>query len=473
MAAYNGMTVYYRREGKLEAAERVCMKAVALARNAGLWDVEATNTGNLGNVYRDAESYAKARECYEAVIRIGTEKGSKHHVAFGKEQLACILTDEGDPAGSLRIGDDALALWREVGDAYREANTENDQGWRYGELKRHFEAGKSYERAAAAWMRAGIFDTAASAFGRAIGQYVDSRDYREAARCFEAAWSKMAVPEHAEEALRLLRTLVPVEVQVVILLDVLKIAESAGPLFSLVANRRLALDAAAAISAVCKHLRGEFGNRAYLRLLRSLAECCRGTSSVNAIVGLAFGIEQSPKAAVEATEFGQICALATQAFPDLRYRNDNLVGERWTLILQASESPAVEIEVVDRIPGVRAAVAITMLLLWASRHAIVKQMGRQKWRRIGIEIAAFPVDACKSQGIEVPNYVCDETPCVLAKLTNPGDTRPTSLPLMICDDFLAYARACPKKAGFGKCLRSFLLSVRPREVLGPLGHRSS
>ena len=71
MGAYNGMTVFYRREKKLDLAERVCLKAIALARNLGIWSVEAINTGNLGNVYRDQNRFDKARECYETVIRIG------------------------------------------------------------------------------------------------------------------------------------------------------------------------------------------------------------------------------------------------------------------------------------------------------------------------------------------------------------------------------------------------------------------
>jgi hypothetical protein len=66
-------------------------------------------------------------------------------------------------------------------------------------------------------------------------------------------------------------------------------------------------------------------------------------------------------------------------------------------------------------------------------------MGKQKWRRIGIQIAAFLAEECKNQGITVPSFVNEETPCVLMQLTNPSDARPTSLPLIMCDEFLGYA----------------------------------
>lgn len=439
MAVHNGMTVFYRREKKIDLAERVCLKAITSAKQAGLWDVEATNTGNLGNVYSDSKRYAQARECYERVIQIGIEKGSSHHIAFGKEQLAEIVSKNGDHVQALAIGDEALSLWREVGDAYREASTEDDQGDRYAELNRHFEAGKSYERAAEAWIHAGICDAGASACIKAIEQYVFGRDYREAARCFEAIWNKIASPVYAGSALTLLQALVPVEVQVIILLDLLKIVESLGPLFAEVNNRRLVMDAVVAISAVCKHFRGDFGTKTYLKFLRVLSENCRGAQLDNTIVGLAFGIEQAPEPSVNTTEFEEIVVRAIQGLSDLRYRNDPLVGERWTLILPALNSPTVEVEVVEKVAGVRAAVALTMLLLWSSRHALVKQMGRQKWRRIGFEIMALPVNECKRRGLDIPAYVGEETPCVMANLTNPAETSPPALPLMICDDFLTYA----------------------------------
>lgn len=124
IASYNGMTVFYRREKKFDLAEKVCLKAITFARNLGIWSVEAVNIGNLGNVYRDQERYDKARECYETLIQIGTQRGSKHHLAMGKEQLASIVACEGDVKGALQIADEALALWREIGDTFREANTE-------------------------------------------------------------------------------------------------------------------------------------------------------------------------------------------------------------------------------------------------------------------------------------------------------------------------------------------------------------
>ena len=339
MAAYNGMTVFYRREKKFELAERVCLKAIALARNLGIWSVEATNTCNLGNVYRDQKRFPEARDCYESLIRLGTDRGSKHHVAMGKEQLATIVDRDGDVEGALKMANEALAMWRQIGDAYREANTEDDQGDRYRRLSRHFEAGKSYERAASAWTRAAMFDAAMEGFGRAFFQYVEGRHYGEAARCFEFAWATIASPGHAEEALRLVTVLSPPEPQVTVLLDITKIIDAAVPLFSAVADRIVVIDAIAAVAEVCKLMRPAIGEKIYGKFLHELATFCSGGNCPNAVIALGFGIEQAPAGVIDDAQFTKTCSLVGDALPDVRYRNDSSIGERWTVILPSPQRP--------------------------------------------------------------------------------------------------------------------------------------
>ena len=373
MAAYNGMTVFYRREKNLAQAERICLKAIALARNLGIWSVEAVNTGNLGNVYRDQKRYDKARECYETLIRIGAERSSKHHLAMGKEMLATIVSHEGDPEAALKMADEVLVLWREIGDTYREANTEDDQGDRYRKLRRHFEAGKSYERAADSWIRSGLPDSAIGGFGRAFLEYTEGRHYGEAARCFESAWTALASPDHAEEALRLLDVLSPAEPQITVLLDITKVIETAAPLFSAVSDRIIVIDAVTALADVCKRMRPEIGEKIYAKHIRALAEHCRGSNPPkNAVIALAFSIEQAPAAVIDAPEFKGLCSLVGDSGSDLGYRNDNVVGECWTVILQARNALAFEFRVLETIPGIRAAVVVLMFLLWAECEMIIK-----------------------------------------------------------------------------------------------------
>jgi hypothetical protein len=225
--------------------------------------------------------------------------------------------------------------------------------------------------------------------------------------------------------------------QVLLLVDVMPVAEMAGSLFSNIANRRLAIDAVTALSAICKHLRRGFGTKAYLAFLKRLGESCRATCSENAVVALAFAIEQAPSDVIDAPEFNEVCSTAAEAGSDLRYRNDSLVGERWTLILPTANAPAVELVVLGG-AGARAATAVGTLLLWAKRHSIVKQMGRYKWRRLGIQIAVLSVEESKRRAVELPSYISEEAPCALARLTDPADER-TPLPFFVCDDFLNYA----------------------------------
>ncbi len=220
MGAYNGMTVLYRREKKYALAERSCLKAIALARTLGFWTVEAINTGNLGNVYRDQDRFDEARECYQNALRIGEERGSKHHIAWAKEQLATVSAREGKLDDSLRIAGEALALWRDIGDAFREANTEDDQADTYAALQRYFEAGKSYERAAAGWVRSDMCSAAVRATHRAYKAYVAGGHVEEAARSFEAAWTVVLAKGTAKDALQMLRVISPAEPHVIPLVDI-------------------------------------------------------------------------------------------------------------------------------------------------------------------------------------------------------------------------------------------------------------
>jgi hypothetical protein len=345
---------------------------------------------------------------------------------------------KGDLHASLNMADEALGLWREIGDAYREANTEDDQGDTYGKLLRHFEAGKSYERAADAWIRADMCDAAVRGFFRAYEQYITGGHFEEAARGFEAAWTTVIERGTAKDSLRLLRVISPPAKPVISLLNLTHIVETAAPLFSTVENRLLVMDAVAALAAVCKHMSADIGDSLYAKFLRLLAEQSLETGSSNAVIALAFSIEQAPDAVINSPAFKEVCSALADGAPDLRYRNDNLAGERWTVILPAAKAPAFELLVAEKTPGVRAAAAVVVLLLWAKRGMIVNQIGKRKWRRIGVMFTALAVEEAKAQGIELPD-VSPEFPGLLAQLSDPKDERQTPLPFFISGNFLTYA----------------------------------
>lgn len=243
----------------------------------------------------------------------------------------------------------------------------------------------------------------------------------------------------AEEALRLVDVLSHAEPHVTVLLDMMSIVETAASLFSDVGDRRVVLDAIAALGEVCKQLRLGTGEKIYAKFLRDLADICRECGSANTMIALAFSIEQATAAVIDASDFTEICSLIGESSSDLRYRNDNLVGERWTIILPAPKAPAFELHVLEKIPGVRAASAVISLLLWAKRECLVKHIGKRKWRRIGVMFVALPVQQAKTQGFEIPAYVSPATPGVLAQLADPTDEGGMPLPLFIADDFLTYA----------------------------------
>src|SRR5439155_10703303 len=177
------------------------------------------------------------------------------------------------------------------------------------------------------------------------------------------------------------------------------------PLFSTVENRLLVMDAVAVLAAVCKHMRADIGESIYAKHLRLLAEQSLESGSSNAVIALAFSIEQAPDAVIDSPAFKEVCSALAEGAPDLRYRNDNLAGERWTVILPAPKAPAFELLVAEKIPGVRAASAIVVLLLGTKRDMIVSQIGKRKWSRIGVMFTVLAVEEAKAQGIELPAYV--------------------------------------------------------------------
>ncbi len=199
------------------------------------------------------------------------------------------------------------------------------------------------------------------------------------------------------------------------------------------------MDAVAALSGACKQLNPEIGNRLYVQYLQLLSEQILVQASVNSAMALVFSIEQAAPGVIEGDAFKETCIALGADAPDLRYRNDDFVGERWTVVFAGPAAPTIELIVGEKGAGVRAAAAIVMLIIWAKRDTVVKQMGRRRWRRLGISFTALSAGEAKAHGIELPDYVSQEFPGVLGQLTDPTDPDRAPLPFFIEADFLSYA----------------------------------
>lgn len=436
LAVFNGLTILYRREDKYEKAEKVCLKAIALARKLGIWDAEISNTGNLGNVYRDQKRYDKARECYEATMRIAVEKNSPRHIAWAKELLATIIEREGDVEASAKLGEEALVLLQGIGDVHREATTAQDQARRYHKLANYEAAARSSETAARAWSVCGVFHEAAPEYARAIRAWIKANADAKAARTFDTAWKHLP-SEDSDESLRLLSTISPHIAHVAPLVDLSAILGTLPWLLQKSCLRSVARDSISVVAHICQTRLQD--SRTYDRLLRSLADNFAAERSANTALALAFAIEQSPVEVFEGDTFRQICSSLNDGNAGINYRCDRLVGERWLLFFPTTNNPALEIVADYDYAGIRAAAAMAALMLWAQRQWLVDRVAEWGWHRLGLSFFATAAEEFEAHGVEIPTKLSDEVPSVLAKLSDPADPAPTPIPLIIRNDFLQCA----------------------------------
>ena len=436
MAVCNGLTILYRRASKYKKAERVCLKAIALAQMHGIRDVEVINVGNLGNVYRDEARYDKARACYEEVKRLGKEMSSCRHVAWSHELIATIVEREGDISNSLEIGEKALVLWRKIDEVHREAATEEDQARRFHKLAKPANAAKSCENAARAWCLCGVYEEAAEEFCRAIGQWVKAEEYQEAARCFTEAWLAFA-QTHADEALGMMVAIGSDAISIAPHLDVVKLFESLPHALVASSTSSLVRDAIAITSAIARTQGPQCDE--YERLFCSLKNRFHADPSIGGAVALAFAIEQAPEMVLQEDGFRELCQACTDSDTGLLYSKDRIAGERWLVFFPAANAPVVEVVADYEFPGVRAAAAVAALLLWAKRRWLAEQIERWGWRRIGITLFAVAAEECEARGVPMPAQLAHDFPAVLCKRSDLQDLEATPLPLIVRSDFLVCA----------------------------------
>lgn len=433
VAAYNGLTIVYRRAGKYPKAEKACLKGIALAQMLGLWDVETSNIGNLGNVYRDQKRYDKARQCYESVLRRAEEKRSTHHIAWGKELIATIIEREGDVAASAIVGEESAVLWREIGDVHREATTEADQARRFHKMGDHAAAARASENAAWAWHACGVFHEARDYFVRAVGKWMEAGADTEAARAFDAGWVALA-PAHANERSRLLSDLPTDATRLAPLLDTAALLTALPTTLASTSMRSLARDAVGVVSAIFRAKSPQ--NRLYECLARALAAQFISDHGEGSALALAFAIEQAPAELFVGDAFREICAPICDVSEGLIYRCDRLVGERWIVIFPAERTPAIEIVADQDFPGIRAAAAMCALMLWAKRAWFAEKLDPWGWPRLGLCLFAIAAEECEARGMQLPDYLSKDVVGVMAKLYDLSDPHPEPIPLIIRGDFL-------------------------------------
>ena len=440
LAAYNGMISYYRRHDRFEKAEGIGLKAIALAREYGFWEAECSNLGNLGNVYRDMGNYPKAREYYQLSLALAENRGSEHHMAFSYELLGSIAAREDDFIRALELSSEALKRWRKLDNTYRIAITQEDIADWYDGQEKDFEAGKSYEAAAADWEKAGQEQKAVQCLCQALRSLLHGRHYGEAVRCFENAWARLSGKNDPVHALRLLEAWVPIEHSFIILVDLATIARKAATLFAREAPRGRVIAAIVSIAAACKNLRRELGEPIYWMFLETLVGTGLQPNDNHRAVTLAIAFEQMPPALVPGDKFRDLCGALCQDVTDLRFRCERVAGEHWTILLPASAAPSIGLETIGTEAGVRAAVASAVLLMWACRQKLVTMMGRRKWRRLAASYMALGVGECVHRGIPLPSRLHDkDTPTAFARRHDAKDESLKTMPMFIHEDFLKLA----------------------------------
>lgn len=217
-------------------------------------------------------------------------------------------------------------------------------------------------------------------------------------------------------------------------------ATEAAPLFATATKRSELIESIVAVAAACKCLRSTAAIETYNAFLTGLATALSKTPMPDQAIALAFAIEQSPAGALAGKDFTTICRLAAENCHDLRYNNDNNIGERWTVILPAQNAPAIEISPLDEAAAARGVGAVAALMLWAKRNDLVETMGKRKWQRLSAEFSVLTASVAQANDLKLPAYIANkETPAVLAQMVDPSEEQAAVLPLFVNDDFFAHA----------------------------------
>ncbi|MFN7974598.1 MAG: tetratricopeptide repeat protein [Acidobacteriota bacterium] len=123
-SALDNLAGVHHERGKLVEARAMYEEALARHREFGDRHREAATMGDLGHVLRDMGRADEARHCYFTAAAINEEVGDRRHHGVALAAAASVLFDVEDDAGkALPLFEQALAIFREVGELRAEGVT--------------------------------------------------------------------------------------------------------------------------------------------------------------------------------------------------------------------------------------------------------------------------------------------------------------------------------------------------------------
>jgi tetratricopeptide (TPR) repeat protein len=438
-AAQNGFTVFYRRTKQHRKAEEACKIAMQIAADMGLSDLQFLNKANLGNIYKDQMRFDEARQCYEYCIAEGMRHGFKRAIATGKELLADLLEESDGPTSGIELGVQAIKLYREIGDAYRVATTLDSQAGRFNKLKRPIEAATAYFHAAESWWQTNIIKESVSSYLSAIELFLDIDDEKSAAACLECIWKKLADHEHHETALRVFNNLSSFSKGPSLLVGNPRVTESIPTLIFEDTNCGLISNTIANVTGVFRKRICTHCDTVHLDFLKSILEQYNKRKIEKLIFALAIAIEQAPETLFKMDEYKQLCDSVAEGLPELNYRCDSLIIERWIVHLPTQRVPAIEFQLASDQPSIRAVAALFALIIWTQRKKIVSQIGKRKWFELGLSVNIFSENECRKRGMPGTEAIKDEFPAVFSHSNVPRGKPQPLCAVIVGDNFLSLA----------------------------------
>jgi tetratricopeptide (TPR) repeat protein len=142
------LTTLMKRLGRIDEALMYGKRSIELSMECGNQHGEAIALLNLGTVYLELRRLDEALACEQRALELLRRAGGRR--AFEGRAMTNIVTIQrrrGFPAEALSIGEQALAVFRDIGDRDGEASVMDELGAVYQDLGRHEEAGRHHAHA--------------------------------------------------------------------------------------------------------------------------------------------------------------------------------------------------------------------------------------------------------------------------------------------------------------------------------------
>ena len=147
LALIYALSTYQDRRGLWQDQLAWAKRGLEMARAAGRLKDVVLLVNNIGKVYSDLGDKAKALSNYEEALPLFRQVGDKAGEATTLNNIGKVYSDLGDKAKALSYYEEALPLFRQVGDKAGEATTLNNIGKVYSDLGDKAKALSNYEEA--------------------------------------------------------------------------------------------------------------------------------------------------------------------------------------------------------------------------------------------------------------------------------------------------------------------------------------